>query len=356
VAEFESHPELIAPITDLTVLTPHYDLIEELLASIFPPTSAAHDNLYAVSLPFKFKTVYSSKIFRHLFIKAGSDEIKVPDTQTGMDLSRERLQFAYRLILKKFCGHHNHQTTRSVHPYVDPHSGLTKYLELKFDARFVDVNAVGDPPKFPENVICNPSGIITIEELMEQIPIDNFVFDGIAIVHVNDVTEQEVISLIKNSLLNINAFSDAEVYQELEKHIQSLIGLKDLKIGVTPFFKVNDHYVYSELHNSNSLLFKHFHSIVDKDEISDCCKILFKESTSPVVFETINEEMFSETDYLQYYYMEGGRSLIICPLKQNNELIGILEIVSNIPGKLRHTHITKIEAAIPLLTLALEKI
>ncbi len=42
-------------------------------------------------------------------------------------------------------------------------------------------------------------------------------------------------------------------------------------------------------------------------------------------------------------------------MKQNNELIGILEIVSTIPGKLKHTHINKIEAAIPLFTLALEK-
>jgi len=356
VAEFESHPELMAPINDLSALTAYYDLIEELLASIFPPTSATHDNLYAISLPFKFKTVYSSKLFRHLFIKQGSDEINVPDTPTGISLSLERLEFAYRLILKKFCGQHNHQTTRSIHPYTDRHSGLTKYLELKIDARFVEVSAVGETPEFPENVVCNHTNrVMILEELIEMVPIDNFVFDGLAIVHVNDVTENEVISMIKNSLLNINAFSDDEVYKELEKHIQSLLGLKDVKIGVTPFFKVNGHYVYSELHNSNSLLFKHFHSIIDKDEISDCCKILFRESTRPVVFEALNEETLSETEYLQYYYMEGGRSLIICPLKQNDELFGILEIVSDTPGKLKHLHINKIEAALPLFTLALEK-
>lgn len=356
VAELESHPELLAPITDLSILEPFSELIEELLASIFPPTSANHDNLYAVSLPFKFQTVYSSKIFRHLFLKKDSDEIKIPDTLTGVSLSLEKLQFAYRLILKKFCGYHHHQTSRSVHPYIDPHTGLTKYLELKIDARFIDVTPVGEKPVFPENLISNRNQhMMTIEELVALAPIDNFVFDGLAIVHVNDVTEQEVISLIKNSLININAFSDASVYEELENHIQSLIGLKDVKIGVTPFFKVNGHYVYSELHNSNSLLFKHFHSINEKDEISDCCKLLFRESTRPVVFETLNEEALSEAEYLQYYYSEGGRSLIICPLKQHHELLGILEIVSDTPGKLTYNHINKIEAAIPLFTLALEK-
>ncbi|MBK7562157.1 MAG: hypothetical protein IPI68_11780 [Chitinophagaceae bacterium] len=86
-----------------------------------------------------------------------------------------------------------------------------------------------------------------------------------------------MITQIKNRLLDINAFSDAAVYTELEKHIQDLIGLKDLAIGITPFFKINSHYVYSDLHNNNSILFKHFHSITDKDEISDYCKLLFRE-------------------------------------------------------------------------------
>ena len=53
--------------------------------------------------------------------------------------------------------------------------------------------------------------------------------------------------------------------------------------------------------------------------------------------------------------MEGGRSLIICPLKLHDELLGLLEIVSDTPGRLKHTHIAKIESAIPLFTLGLEK-
>ncbi|MBK5271100.1 MAG: hypothetical protein JJE22_08815, partial [Bacteroidia bacterium] len=192
-------------------------------------------------------------------------------------------------------------------------------------------------------------------ELTEQIDLEKFVFEGLSIVRVNDVTDQEVISMIKNSLLNINAFSDATVYPELEGHVQSLIGLKDLRIGITPFFKVNGHYVYSDLHNNNSLLFKHFHGSQEKDEVSDGCKLVFKESDRPVVFETLSEQLLTEVDYLQYYYMEGGRSLIICPLQLRGELLGILEIMSETPGSLRHTHINKIEAAIPLFTLGLEK-
>ena len=356
VTEFESHPELMQDIDDLSILTPYAELIEELLASIFPPTSSSHENLYAVTLPFKFQTVYTSTLFHHLFIKPGTSEVKVPDDATGIKLNKEKMEFAYGMILKKYCGYNSPETSGWIHPYKDLHSGLTKYLELKIDTRFIDVNPAGEMPKMPESILCQRTNRIkTIEELTEHIPLEKFLFEGLSIIKVNDVTEQEVISMIKNSLLNINAFSDEAVYPELEAYVQSLIGLKDLRIGVTPFFKVNGHYVYSDLHNNNSILFKHFHSSEEKDEVSDGCKLVFKESDRPVVFETLNEQLLTEVDYLQYYYMEGGRSLIICPLKLHDELLGILEIMSETPGRLRHTHIGKIEAAIPLFTLGLEK-
>ena len=58
VAEFESHPELLETITDLSILEPHAELIQELISAVFPPTSA--NFMYGVSVPFKhlcFKAV-----------------------------------------------------------------------------------------------------------------------------------------------------------------------------------------------------------------------------------------------------------------------------------------------------------
>ena len=84
-------------------------------------------------------------------------------------------------------------------------------------------------------------------------------------------------------------------------------------------------------------------------------KSFFFESDIPVVFETLDEEILKEFTYLHLYYQSGAKSLILCPLKNNDELIGVLEIVSETPGKLQALHIFKIEHALPLFTLALEK-
>jgi hypothetical protein len=353
VKEFESHPDLMKTITDLDILTPHTELIEELLSAVFPPTTANY--MYGVAIPFKHTSVYASPRFKSM-LKPGTNEINVPEGQVGTNMNQEKMQFAYGLILKKYLGVNSPESSRSIHPYMNEETGLTRFLELRIDARFIDVKPIGEMPALPESVLNKQTNnIMTMEELMEHIPVDKFVFEGISVIRVNDMTEQEVITQIKNRLLDINAFSDASVYTELEKHVQSLIGLKDLSIGITPFFKINDHYVYSDLHNNNSLLFKHFQSSSDKDEISDYCKLLFRDNKQPLLFETMDEQSLKDVKCLQYYYLEGARSLIISPLKNNNGLLGMLEIISKIPGQLKPAHIVKIEAAISLFTLGLEK-
>ncbi len=352
--EFEATPELHGTITDISLTQKHSELVEELLSAVFPPTTA--NQLYAVSVPFKFKTVFTSPSFKTLLLKPDSCEIDVPEDKIGASLSQEKLQFAYGLILKKYLGYKVPENARSVHPFVHPVSGLTRYMELRIDARFIDVQPVGEMPELPSSMICpRTNRILSLEELMEQVPLDKFKFEGISVVRVNDVTEQEVINLLKNGLIDINTKHGHSTYSQVEKHIQSLVGVKDIKVGLTPFMKVNGHYIYSDMHNSKSLLFKQFQTNSERDEVSECCKMLFKENDQPVLFAELTEEVLANDEYLEYYYMQGGRSVIICPIKQDNELLGMLEIVSETPNSLQPQHITSLEPAIPLFALALEK-
>ena len=354
VKDLELQPALTGTISDLSVLLPHAELIQELLSAVFPPTTANY--MYGVAFPFTLEAVYASPLFQKLLIKPGTNQINFPENQAGDSLNHQRLNFAYGLILKKYLGYNSSDISRLIYSSPDKLSGLTRYMELRLDGRFIDVKPVDEMPALPESILDKQSNrILTIEELIQHIPLDKFIFEGITVMRVNDMTEQEVITQIKNRLLDINAFSDATVYTELEIHIQNLIGLKDLTIGLTPFFKINGHYVYSDLHNNNSLLFKHFHSITDKDEISDYCKLLFRENKQPLLFETLDEQSLSDVQCLQYYFMEGARSLIICPLKSHDGIIGMLEIMSSTAGQLKPGDIAKIEAVLPLFSLGLEK-
>jgi hypothetical protein len=357
ISSFESIPELIKPIEELSLLENHSELVETLLSTLFPPANSEADSIYAVAIPFTFNTIYTSPLFERGFMKPGTKEINVPEGSIAYKLFSERILHAYYLVLNKYNSYNAPPGTRSVYTLDDPDSGLKKYFEVQVNARFVEVKTRDDSyPNIPANAICTRTNrMMEISELWRLLPLDNFIFEGLVIVRICDVTDHEVISEIKNTLLNTNAFYDAVVYETLQSHIQALLGLKEVKTGITPFFKVSGHFVYSELHNSNSLLFRHFTELQQLDEVNECCKQLFFEADTPVVFETLNEEVLKQFDYLHLYHEAGAQSLILCPLKNNGELIGVLEIISEHPGVLNHRHIDKIEDALPLFTLALEK-
>lgn len=350
------HPELQDPIDDLTTLEPHREWIEMVASIIFPPTVAENELLYSIGLPFSYSTIYTSRLFRMLFLEPGTNNIKIPDNETGKDIEHDRLIGAYNLILRKYCNYQAPEFVSSVHPYHDPHSGLIKYMELQLDTRYIDVRYTGSHLPIPEDFINKKDhGLLSLEQLQRNIPIDQFAFEGIVIGRVIEVTEREVISQMKSELLNLNAFSEGAVYHKLQDLVQSLIGLKDIRIGITPFFKVNGHYVFSELHNSNSLLFKHYKAVMERDNVNDCCRELFMETDKPIIYEKVDEQKVKEIDYLGFYFDQGYRSLILSPLKHNGDLWGILEIGSDHENKLNYKHIAKLDIAIPLFTRAIEK-
>jgi hypothetical protein len=354
--ELESYPELMEPISDPSILEKNKGLVDALIATIFPPTKINSQSLYSVAIPFTFETVYTSRYFKQLFLIPGTNTINVPDNELGRRLERDKLNGLYELILKKFVNHDFSDLISTVYPFANPVTGLTSFLELQLDTRFVDVKARGEIPEFPAHVINKQTNrLMPVDEFFEQVPPDLFEVEGLIIVRVNDVTETEIISQIKNLLLKINAFSENAVYEQLQAYIQSLLNMKDIKIGITPFLQVNDHYVYSESHSNNSLLFKNITTNAEKDELVDTYRLFFRDVYWPLVFEDLEADIRNYEQQLGCYFKEGCRSLIICPLKTHNELLGVLEIVSNEAGKLNRTHIAKIESAIPLFALAIEK-
>jgi hypothetical protein len=352
--EIEAVPALSHSIKSTALLQEHALLIETVLSTIFPPSTSSNQGIYAVCFPFRAETVYASPAFKDLFIKDDSGSISIPDHKTNINIGKANLSLAYNLILSKFYSLPVAVTASSVHPFTNAETCLTKYYDLNLNAQFVDVKCINDDYALP--VGFSPHRTIEIEELKELFPLENFLFEGLVVINVIDVTQEQVITEIKNALLNINAFSDVEVYDELQQHVQSLIGLRNIRIGITPFFKKNDYYLYTEAHYKNSILFKNEEVINNKDQISDQCQDTFRYSNQSILYEILNESSSRFNELLKYYYEQGIKSLILCPLKcEDGELIGLLEIASETKGKLQFHNLSKIQPAIQLFALALEK-
>jgi hypothetical protein len=353
IQEIESKPYLLQPINDPSVVSEDSELVESLLSTIFPPSTTSNQGIHAITFPFRPETIYTSPAFRELFLSNGSGTISFADTKTSVDVSKASMAMKYALIFRKFYQVQSPLTTISIHPYPNE-NGLTRYYELRLNAQFVDVRIRDEHYQIPESF--NPQQALEPEELQALLPLEQFQFEGLMVIEVNDVTSDQVIQEIKNNLLNINSFSDVSVFDELQGHVQSLIGLKSVQIGITPFFKMNNYYLHTESLYKNSLLFRHANALNHRDKINNLCQQVFQEDSQPILYEILNDASTVQNRLLEYYHDQGAKSLILCPLKNDEGLlIGLLEVLSLRAGQLQYAHLAAIQPAIPLFALALEK-
>lgn len=352
--EVEAVPELLQAHEDAGPLLKHAELVETLLSTIFTPSTAANQGMYAISFPFHSETIYASPAFKEQFLKDGDNCITVPDNKTNYTIAKASINLAYNLIMRKFYGWDTPAMASSVHHFPDPESGLTRYLELKLNAQFVSVKKIDDDFAMPNNYTVQRA--MDMEELRKVFPLEHFQFEGLVIMDVMDVTTEQVITEIKNTLIDINAFSDVTVYDKLQAHIQTFLGLKDVTVGITPFFRINEYYLFSDLHYRNSILFRNEQVLTNRHGASDKAQQIFKDSDQPVLYQNLTDQNGNGNELLPYYRELGARSLLLCPLKcEDGELIGLLEIMSEQPGRLSYHHVRKIQSAMQLFTFALEK-
>jgi hypothetical protein len=351
--EVEQVPDLLEPIEDTSVLHKHAELVDALLSTIFTPSTSANQGMYAIAYPFSNETVYATTAFKDQFLKDNSSEIVIPDKSTAVNITKASLSLAYNVILRKFYSLDLPLVASSVHPFVDEEVNLTKYLELKLNAQFVDVQLQNNfqlPSGF------SPQRSLDIDELKETFPLENFRFEGLVVIDVTDVTSEQVVAEIKNVLLNINSFNDATVYDKLQQYIQTYLGIDNVMIGITPFFKINDYYLFAEGSFHSSILFRNQYVRQHKAEITKLCQRIFNEKSQPLLYHDLSENKKYNNPILKYYVEQGAKSLIICPLVcDDGDLIGLLEIMSDEPDKLRFKHLLKLRSSIELFTLTLEK-
>lgn len=351
--EIEAKPELLQPTDDIRVFSENSALVETLLSTIFPPSTTANEGLYAISFPFRYETIYASAPFRDLFLNSTDNTIKLPDRETTANINKALLNLAYHVIFKKLYRFDMPAVASSVHPFADGDTGVIKYLELNLNAQFVDVKCVDASFKLPP---VSSQRILNPDTLLELLPLSLFQFEGIVVIDVADVTSEQVMAELKNILLSLNGSSDAAVFNELQAHIETLLELNGISIGITPFLKINGLYLYAEAQYANSVLYRHEKTATNSEALIQLCQRLFRNIEYPVLYQTLQDQKGETALLLNYYRELAFKNLILCPLRsEDGALIGLLEIGSAEPDTLQFSHLSKLQRALPLFSLALEK-
>jgi hypothetical protein len=348
-------PELMQPVDSEEVLKRHQSTIEKILSGLFPVTLSDEQDIYAVLQPFNQQVLYASSLFRQIFMEGNNDYVNAPKAIAG-DIDQDKICGAYQLILNQVYHVQVEGEVSSIHHFSCPKTHLDKYVELTLDPRFIDVVPEADLPQLPLNNIkeLNVYDILKNDALLNQLPLEKFRFDGFVIIRIKEVTEREIINKIKNKLLDLHSFTDEKIFVELNYQMQNLAGIHQLETAIKPFFMVNNHLVLSEIVTTNKTAKSYPFTEEQQYALYQNIDAVFKASPENIVVSDITEETVMKYPFLYVLHENKFKSVIIAPLFKQQHLLGIL-IITHRTESLNHQHLAKIQPAIPLFAIAIEK-
>src|SRR5256712_8853150 len=137
-------PELMGPISDLSVVERHRNLIQVLMSGIFAPAFFEQE-FSAVLVPFQLKSFYATPLFER-YLRAEDGTLRGRVNLDASMVSEMRTFFAYALILERVYGIKFVVDYPLILTVPDPDTGLDRHFSMDFDWRFLEVAAIGPPP------------------------------------------------------------------------------------------------------------------------------------------------------------------------------------------------------------------
>ena len=356
IEQLESEPALLEPIKDARLLKKHEDLLELLSTFLFPIVSKQEKSCFALTAPYQFKTIYCSEAFCQLFLDGCGTRLILPSGMSEEQLKFIQCSMIYDHVLQKFYSVKLNDNPELIYPIIDPQSGMKRYYRIHFDTRFIDIKLKGELPLLKNCAVCvNTFRILDLELQLKTMPLDLFAIEGFAVWVAEDVTEIESLESIKKILIR---HDECDVYttQELKAAIHELIGLSDIEVGLMPYVCINGNYILEEEFTLHSLLGKHWKANDPESKITfQAFSNVLNENPQPVSVSILDELMVEQMPPLRSLLKQGYKSYICYPMQNSDGLLGLLELASYTPKLLDHEVVSRLEPAIPLLSVAMLK-
>jgi len=350
--QFARHPEWREQVNSTGLQ--NYELLFELVyASLFAPLNDDNTVLWGLGLPMYPTTFYNTDSL-HALLKDGKLNGK-PVTLIKPEDDKVRqisLGMAYSLILQRIYKTPITQRNQMIQPYRDEESGLTKYLEVNIDLRFVTVKVKDDRPDLKMEI---PSSgnfeDCTIETLQKSIPLDAFYFEGFSVITAKDATENYVMGKIRSTIADQNPEELYATFSETFKLFQSLIGTEKVEFGAIPFLEVNDRIVSPYANHPFSVFMKTANELMIPE--NDMLNFLEDYRNNPrlLFYEEHGEKSFITA----IIHKLGIKVLALLPVFHNDTFVGILEAHTTHAGVFSRRLLAELDHALPLLAQLLHR-
>src|SRR5680860_135614 len=343
--------KLVEGIDDPEDLYKYKDAIHILLQDLFPDILSENE-IKAASLPFHNLVFNASKRFKAILANAGDD------FELSMRNMDEDMYYIYGciLVLNHHYGYHI-DFSRPLYYDIPNENGVLKHYRVSLNADFVDIEPGKDAKEISEqDVDLLLQNIEDVELWKKMFPPRSWIFKGFTIINLTDVTADDAISELKTTLLHKET-STLEELQKFQEIFQSIFKISDLRVGITYFNKRE--MVFERMENRDAYSF-----ILNKETMNDCrsaiCEASFNRLKSERDYFTITniDEYEKKSNYnllSQNLKNSHAKSCILAPIADENELLGVLELVSPRKNELNSINAIKLDDILPYIVTAVKR-
>jgi hypothetical protein len=350
-----SAPELREPITDLTLLEKHKGFIDFLMTAVVPQASPDTDLVSAV-FPFTFNPIFSTPAMQRE-VDLISIDLKAKANLPGNSVQTGKVIKACLMILEKFYDTHTFSDRQVLLTLTDEKTGLDRVYKVEINHSFCEI--------IPKNEL-RPIDKQIIKFLMEKTydvdlwlqyirPAD-FEFHGFIVMRLIDVTEQEMLSSIKYDLLGKHAVTSKDSFAIIQHKLRSLFRIPDIKLGIA-YFDPNNNLI---LNNAATDCWKSLADTSSKDCIpcGNYDGSLYERTWMEkryITVENLTEYPF-RSKIEDTLIANGINNILLAPLIDEDETIGMLELATPVAGKLNPVSAHKVEAVLPMFTASVKRV
>ena len=349
----EENPILREGFSDLDLLDTYKTEIDEILQGAFNPLLTRNE-IKVATVPFQNHIFKTTERFDSILQTVGPDfELKVKN----MPLDQSYI-IACAIILKA-CYGYDLNFKRPFFYEIPDANGIMRYYKILYNADFMEVHAKENAKPITQDDFDQLlDNFENIELWKEKFPPNTYEFKGFILSNMFDVTDDQSISNIKSSLIGEDKRKDEGFMESFYEIFRSLFGFKNLEVGFSIYNEEEGTFERVYGVGMNSFL------LHDKDHLScddALCKWSYNRLLSENKYFTVSdvdrayEKSKGKAPHVKVLYDQGYKSAIFAPIANEEELMGILEIVSKEPKVLNSINANKLVDVMPFIISAVER-
>ena len=345
LAYLKDFPELENGIDSEERLKELEEPISLLLSDLFP-RALTFNEIKAATAPMTNTLFNHTERFSNILKASGND---FSPKIEGLDNDNMYIM-SCAFILGKYY-HKNIDLKRPFYYRIPDETGMIRTYKMAINADFTNITPTEKAKEISdEDVDLLLRSFDDIEVWKEKFPPNSWNLEGFNIINLIDVTVDAIISDLKSNLLDHSPNSKNQ-FDEFEANFKKLYNNIDLSVGFTLYDKDNEGLtVRPDKKGESFILGEDTYKSCDTHFCEGCYERLIKIRDFVAISDVEDYAEKSENNPLSKALLSKGiKSCILAPIVYQDELLGILEIVSRNKNELNSINANKLESILPYI-------